>query len=340
MRSDLKRLLVRVLLLGAPMLALLGLYLLLDPFEVLWPHRVHYGPSHLVPLNRDFVSADAYLHNPRRSELDSFIFGNSRSIFFLTSDWLPYLGAAVPFHFDASGESLFGIWSKVRFLHHDGRRIRHALIIMDAETLAMTGDSPGHLLRKDPRIAGTNPVTFHYEFFSAFFYPQFFARYLGYRITGSTSPWLGNAFQNGPREVWQRPETNDVIPIGVEREVKSEGETFFVRLAKISPRDISHRPPPGPPVIAAAQTAMLDDIAAILARDGADLRIVINPLYDRVPINPADLAALRAIFGPDRVFDFSGSNAFTDDVHNYYEQSHYRPHVARRILQIVYAAKR
>jgi hypothetical protein len=330
------RLFIRVLLLGAPLIVLVALYVVLDPFEVLWPRQSHYGPSHLVPLDRDFVSTEYYLHNPRRSQLDSFIFGNSRSIFYRTFEWARYVHTAAPYHFDASGETLFGIWTKVRFLHKDGRKFRNALIIMDAETLRVTEDSPGHLLRKDPRVAGTSVPAFHYEFFTAFFYPEFFGRYLAYRLTGSVHPWLGDTFQEGPREVRQMPETNDIFPVGMDRRIQTEGEAFFVELAKKYPRDLSRRPPPSAPTIAARQTAMLSEIHSILANDGADVRIVINPLYDRVPLNPDDVAALRNIFGAGRVFDFSGANAFTNDVHHYYEQSHYRVEVARQILEIVY----
>ncbi len=336
-RTGLQPLLIRIATLAAPLLLLVCLYVLYDPFEVLRPSQSFYGSSHLVPLNRDYVSTECYLRHPRRRDLDSFILGNSRSLFFRTADWVTFLGPAVPFHFDASGESVFGLLSKVRLLQKNSRRIRNVLIIMDAETLSVTTDSSGYLLQKDPRVAGTSVANFHYQFFTAFLYPQFFVRYLGYRLTGSVKPWMGDGFQDGPREVLQLPATNDLVVVGKDREMQREGEAFFTALAKRYPRDLSRRPEPGPPVIGPAQISMLSEIQSILTCDNADVRVVINPLYDRVPLNPADAAQLRRIFGPGRVYDFSGANAFTNDVHNYYEQSHYRLNVARQILQIVYA---
>ena len=53
-------------------------------------------------------------------------------------------------------------------------------------------------------------------------------------------------------------------------------------------------------------------------------------------LNESDLIYLKDTFGEDNVFDFSGINEFTNDYRNYYEISHYRPHVARKILEIVY----
>ena len=58
------------------------------------------------------------------------------------------------------------------------------------------------------------------------------------------------------------------------------------------------------------------------------------------PLYPEDEKALRAIFGDDCVFNFSGINKWTTDYHNYYEVSHYRPHVASEIMDSIYSGKR
>ncbi|KAA6318040.1 hypothetical protein EZS27_031899 [termite gut metagenome] len=46
-----------------------------------------------------------------------------------------------------------------------------------------------------------------------------------------------------------------------------------------------------------------------------------------------DLEYLENVFGEDNVFDFLGINTFTQDYTNYYDDSHYRPHVAREIMK-------
>jgi hypothetical protein len=62
----------------------------------------------------------------------------------------------------------------------------------------------------------------------------------------------------------------------------------------------------------------------------------VSPLYDQLKLNPQDKEKLDSIFGKHNVFDFSGINEFTKDSLNYYEASHYRPHVAKRLLEIIY----
>ena len=66
---------------------------------------------------------------------------------------------------------------------------------------------------------------------------------------------------------------------------------------------------------------------------------MISPLYDQVKFNPEDLSVLQEVFGHNQVFDFSGVNEFTTSKYNYYETSHYRPHVANEIMKKVYAGQ-
>ena len=68
-------------------------------------------------------------------------------------------------------------------------------------------------------------------------------------------------------------------------------------------------------------------------------RVVVSPLYDQIKMNPEDVKALGEIFGAENVFDFSGVSEFTSDYRNYYDDSHYRPNVAREVLNIAYGKK-
>jgi hypothetical protein len=329
------KLLVRIGLLLVPLGILTCVYAWTDPFEVLRPGRTFYGAGHIVPLNRDYVSTETYLRHPRRAFLDSFILGSSRSNAFRVSDWLGHVHSAGAFHYDASAESIFGIWTKVRFLHRDGRRFRNALILLDVTALPVVTDSPTHLLEKDPRVAGTSRFVFHSRFVIAFVHPQFFASYVWYRLTGSVVSWT-SFYQTGPREVRVDPVTNDFIPVGLEREVEAKGQAYFDDLSRRAPRDLSRGMPPSPPSLGARSRLMLQDIAAILRTDGTDYRVVISPAYDRIPLHPADVAELQRIFGVDRLYNYSGANAFTNNVANYFEPGHFRAPVARAILNSIY----
>jgi len=89
-------------------------------------------------------------------------------------------------------------------------------------------------------------------------------------------------------------------------------------------------------VIFEKQLEMLSEIRDILIRNKTQYRIIINPLYDQIKINSSDIEILYKIFDKAYVFDFSGINFITNDYHNYYENSHYRPHVADYIMKEIY----
>lgn len=334
MRADLQRLLKRCLVLGSPLGAIVLLYVFCDPFKVLYVHDNYYDPQDCVTLNRDFISTQIYLSQPAEAIPDSFIFGNSRSLAFHCSDWQQNIDSQRAFHFDASAETLFGIWSKIQYIDRTGGPLRNVLLVIDAEVLQGSNNSHGHLFVKDPRISGESRIAFQMEFFRAFLARGFFVRYLDWRLSGKVRFNVDIAIKS--QEYGHTLPSNDVFFDGVEAQIESLGEAYFEpQRGNCPPRDPSPQRP-GKAVIGDAQAEMLRDIQKVLAKQGTKYRIVISPLYNQVPLNPDDLGLLKSIFAGDKVFDYSGSNELTRDVHNYYEASHYRPSVAKAILRDLY----
>ena len=85
------------------------------------------------------------------------------------------------------------------------------------------------------------------------------------------------------------------------------------------------------------QIKLLTHIKSILDEDNTDYRIVINPLYNQKRLDTTDLKYLRNLFSAGKVFDFSGINDMTNSIYNYYDASHYRPAIAARIMDSIYA---
>lgn len=81
------------------------------------------------------------------------------------------------------------------------------------------------------------------------------------------------------------------------------------------------------------QTELLKEIDQICRKHNTSVKIIISPDYNQISINPADVEILKDIFGYENVFDFSGINEYTNDIHNYYERGHYRPILGARLLQ-------
>jgi hypothetical protein len=327
-----KSLFLKIALLLTPLAVLMVLYAYLDPFEVIKSDGNYYQDKRIV-YNRDSNSTNIFLLNYPRYRYDSFIFGNSRSLAFLCNEWRSYLDSDRVFHFDASGESLFGVWSKVRFLDRRGVVLKNCLIVLDAECLNITTNSPDHILIKHPLVSGESRVRFHQAMLKAFLNFGFLTEYLQYKATG-IPPSSSELFET--REFSYDPVTNDVYFTGQERELSDDLGGYYAKRRHIFYDRETHITPPQSSVIASRQKLMLSEIKRVLDKHGTSYHVVVNPLYDQKPLSVQDADYLRILFGPQRVFDYSGKNRFTGEVTNYYETSHFRPIVACEIMAEIY----
>jgi hypothetical protein len=338
MNKGIPRFLLKALLFSLPMLGLTVWYFVDDPFRVLRKYESFYPPDNqYVILNRDYVSTELFLKNNPKQHYEAFIFGSSRSLFYRAADWEKHIHTHRIFHFDASSETLFGIYSKLKYLDEQKIPIHHALIVMDYTTLTKTTDSPGHILTKHPLTAQKNEINFQIEFLKAFWDMKFLIPYLDLKISGKFKGYMGVALQSWNVEFDEthneisHPHTDEQIAGNREAYYQSKMNVIFYKrdtITRFSPTAIQEE-----------QQKMLREIQGIFLKNRTQLKIVINPLYDQTRLNPKDLQALKSIFGETVVYDFSGINDLTQDVYNYYETSHYRPHVATEIMNRMYAGQ-
>ncbi|MFM7053473.1 MAG: histidine kinase, partial [Bacteroidota bacterium] len=107
----------------APILVLLAIFLILyaynDPFKVLRPYADYSYSS--VFTNRDFVSTSMFIKQFPKNKYNSFIFGSSRTMAYRPEVWDRYLdNDSRVFVFDAAGESVYGIYHKLKYLDAEG----------------------------------------------------------------------------------------------------------------------------------------------------------------------------------------------------------------------------
>ncbi|MDO7853263.1 hypothetical protein [Hymenobacter convexus] len=326
------RLLLKVLLLGSPFLAILITYFVFDPFRVLYHYQRFEGP--LVAIaNRDYISTQTYLNTYERRPYSSFILGNSRTMGYLTRDWAKLTGDSLSFHYDASSESLYGIWQKLLFLEQHHAALKNVLIICDHELLKKVDDYDSHLLRKDPRTTGASTFAFQLSFVKAYFSNTFFYQYLYQRATGKFTPELEEILEG--RRVAYDPTTNDLTLPDVEQEIKRDSLGFYTKNDRLKR---ARKPSVFKAVIGAEQLRQLVAIRNVFARHNTNFQFVVSPLYYQQHLNPADISILQRTFGASHIHDFSGTNEFTSQNGNYYEDSHYRPKVGREILRRIYSA--
>ncbi|MBN2572307.1 MAG: hypothetical protein JXA68_09275 [Ignavibacteriales bacterium] len=326
-----------LLLFLLPFIALLTTFFIFDPFRIIFNYNDYSENLHVIP-NRDFVSSTVFLKNNSKYKYNSFIFGSSRTLAFHTYSWTKHIDKkAIPFVFDASGESIFGIYTKIKYIAETKTKIDNCLIIICPDvTFALEVDHTGHLGIKHPKIAKTSWFNFFKTFINAYLDYNFLKHYFKYKITNRYSPTMKGYIEF--RNIKYSPTSNDLLIIDQEQEIIKDKENYYSTrehlfyyrdsCVKYTNQQITQK-----------QTSMLEEIKYILSKNNTKFKIVISPLYDQKYMNIKDKTILINIFGEENVYDFSGKNFFTEKKENYYETAHYRPCVGDSIMEIIYSIK-
>ncbi|MFN3998540.1 hypothetical protein [Algoriphagus sp.] len=333
MKLFIKKIFLYFLVGTLPFIVLIIGYIILDPFRVVWKYD-NYSNLHIIP-NRDYVTTEMYLKNRKNEDYNSFIFGSSRTLAFNPDSWKKYIGhEARPFIFDASGETIFGIYKKIVFLDNLNSKLENVLIVVCPDlTFQTTVNSPGHLFIKHPSTSGESWITFHLTFLKSYFNTYFLRAYYEYTFTKNIRPFMFDYIEF--RNIYFHPITNSMTIEDKELEINLNPEkyyderegVFWKRPEKQQEYD---------EFIGVTQEKMLKEIYRILNSKNSEYKIIISPLYEQKEINEKDLYKLEEIFGKDKIFNFSGINDITLKSINYYESSHYRPSVGDSIINYIY----
>ncbi|UBM59114.1 hypothetical protein LAG90_00380 [Marinilongibacter aquaticus] len=327
-----------VLIFGSPLLLLVLSYFVFDPFHVLRKYEA-YPDNYLKSYNRNRISTQVFLNNNEKYRYKSFVFGSSRSSVFYTKDWGKYIHDSLAYHFDASNEDILGIAEKVQFIHAQGNKIEHALIVLDAESFNPAVDHNESIIHiRDWRWHAFNSfgqfcnrIQYHLAFFKAFFKDQYFIKYFDTLISKKYKAYMYGSFEN--KHMLYTPVHNDFIFQGYINRIKEDSLAYYHA-------DIFYERTPEAQISAdfidEDEEEEMEKILAIFKEDQTDYRIIISPGYDQKKLNPEDLHKIERIFGASKVYDFSGKNALTEPLANYYEIYHFKPSVARQIMEKVY----
>lgn len=329
MKPFLKRVL-RFLLLPIIVIVLLIVgYFIFDPLRVLYPHDT-YTHTH---ANRDFYSIETFNKRYPQQKYNSFIFGSSRTLGYSPTSWKKYLGeGSTPFMLDGYGDNIYGIYHKIKYLDSLNVDIQNTLVILDADaTFANTKPLKGFLYTKHPLISGESMLSFQLEQFMAYFNLNMALRYYVYRLGGVKNDFVYSYLNNMRASVDSI--SNELRLTVFDKQIEENPEKFFSR------RVFYERPEK--PVINGCQIKdeqyrMLTEIIGIFRKHDTDYKIIIGPDYDQRKYCEEDMNILYKLFGKDNVYDFSGKNEITESKFNYYENSHYRPHVGDSIMKYIY----
>lgn len=330
--EDIIRFLSKLLLFSSPFILLISSFIIIDPFKIVRAHTDYNGA--FVTLNPDYISTEVYLKNREKLHYNSFIFGNSKTLAFKTSGWKTHLPAgAIPYVYHASHESLFGIWKKIKFIDSKKDTLKNALLIIDNGVLVQTGILYNHLTIKDPRISGESRLVFYNSFFKAYLSDFFFIRIIDYSLFKVKRPYMNGYldFNN----TYYDPVTNDMYPLQKIISRMEDNQSYYQDSLKKfgTPTPVEK---PEMEVIKSLQIKMLTEIMQVFKKHNTSYKIIISPFYNYVTLNKKDVALLEEIFGKSNVYNFGGINEYTNNVHNFYDISHYSTETGNSIMKEVY----
>lgn len=316
----------------SPILFVFSSYLYFDPFKVL-RHYNDYSYPYVV-ANRDYISTIMFINNYEKNSYNSFIFGSSRTLALKPNSWSKYLSVNdKPFMFDASAESIYGIYTKLKYLDSINAEIKNVLILLCRDySFRQTENHKGHLYVKHPATSGEDNLSFQFDFFKAFISLKFLFNFYSYKILGSYKPFMSGYIEN--RKIIIDTLTNELNIIDRENEITQNPTGYYAKRKELFYTRIGEKTD-SISRINKKHKFMLKEVRRILEKNNANYKIVLSPLYEQVKFNPVDLLVLESEFG-DNLCDFSGKNSFTDNKMNYYETSHFRPNVGDSIFKIIY----
>ncbi|MFT3904126.1 MAG: hypothetical protein QM727_13200 [Niabella sp.] len=337
-KSAVTQFLKKLTILLLPFFIMMAIYLHDDPFMVL-RHYERYDPS-TVLLDEDYVGWQTYMNNRDTIPLDSFIMGNSCTMAFPCGEWEKHLEGGRAIRLFGNAEGIIAIYQKLEALDRLHVPIKNVLMVLDKTSLGKCQTSYSHTCIQPPEVSGISKFKFQETFCQAFFRPGFVIPYFDYKISHKYRPYMQGIIN--PYGAIRQPMTNDAINPREEM-IRKEGEKYWENhkddfIKKSEPDYRNGKYKEAPPVLLAKQIDLLNKIKGILDKNNTSLKIIISPDFNQVSINKADLKQLNRIFGADTVFDFTGINEYTTDIHNYYEKSHYRPVLGIKLMNKIYGS--
>lgn len=332
MLSFLKRIIVFVSIGSIPLILLMIGYFYFDPFKVLYEYD-DYSYPYVIP-NRDYVSTEMLLKNQEKYGYNSFILGSSRALAYNPESWKNHLKeGASPFMFDASGETIYGIYTKLKFLDSINVPIDNALLIFCRDGIFDSYKNPeAHLNIKHPLTSGESKLYFHFTFIKAYLNFKFLLSFYNYKASGKFKTYMTGYIEY--RKIKYDTATNGLSILDQEKEVSQNVQEYYLRRKDLfyvrngESKDAVQRIEP-------EHRHLLEQTKRILEKNHTNYKIILGPIYDQVKISDKDIQILHEIFG-DKVFDFTGENEFTKDDRNWYETYHYRGFIGDSIMTKIY----
>lgn len=336
MKKGFLKLIISIIIASLPLLLLIVFYVITDPFKILHCYSSYYKNDVVeIPINRDFASTEIFLMNHEKYSYDSFIFGSSRSLAFLCSDLTKHINCSA-FHYDANGESLFGVLGKLKLLQKKNVKINNCIIVLDSALALETKNSTGHTYIKHPLVSNESPIKFQYTFLSTYLSNNFFIPFICSKLHIQLPKKLEYPDIFDIRTFEYNNINNDITFSSAEKEIAENPIAFFSKDTAYFNRADPGKIRNYQQLIRTEQKEEFNEVKLILEKNNTKVIIIIYPDYNQVYFNQDDINFLKNLFGSANIYDFSGINKYTNDKKNYYDLLHCRSSVGKDILDRIY----
>lgn len=265
---------------------------------------------------------------------NAFIIGSSLSCYYAVEDWQEHLPAgARGFHFDTSQQSIRTMRRLVDYLKHSGADVEHALLVLDPFIFRIDSRHDAMVYLDPPQIreAWYVPV-FHTRMFANFLNMKYMTSYVPWVLTGRKKHYSEVLIFEPQPIVWDARTNEESIPQW--DSLISSNPAGFYTMHRIDPLP-AHYSDCGP-LITPEIEEDLRAVAATFRRLGTDYKVVVGPNRRLEVLGPVDEALMLEIFG-NRFVNLGRcfSNELRDE-RNFYDNTHYRRPLARKIMERVY----
>lgn len=320
-----KKFLIKLLLFSIPLYGIIILALIVDPYHVFPFHREEIITNNFG-INSRLLKTN-YLKNRLPKDFNFFIFGSSRAGPFRTEDIRHLNPLLRPYNYYVDGETVEGIQKRLAFVIRQGYPITHAIILLDFSATIEEISKMGLIFMEPP-------------WFSERSWAYFYLRHLLiFSQLRAVSTFLFNDQKQNNHKFDIR--TGDNYFVDADNSLESDPDSYYRRVT-YSKFPVCAEPGTFPPIVGGIMPRVfggeivehLKDIKEILDENHIAYKILYPPFFHRQKLHPSDNLTLTSIFG--QLYNFSGENEITTNFRNYYEADHYRPHIARQILQIMF----
>ena len=335
-----KKFLFRVVLsLGIPLLLLVLIYVVTDPFKMLRPFSLNYFDG----ANRDYLSTELFLRNNPKYHYNSFIFGSSKCNGINSYHWNHYLSdSSRQFVFQAWRETITGIELKIDFLDQNGNDIDNALLLFDIphhafDKVQLSNEA---MFIKHYRLTGQPKFVYHTRLFMGFIqkpskWVESVKRFIVPESVKFPADTISNDWNLSGRVPNREVDFHASLPKDSLFSMSSLSRKNFLKAneRKTDADLVEYKP-----VITQKMIVKLEHIKAVFDSHHTNYYILISPTYcyTNPCINRKDLKVLQSIFGEDRVINYSGKNEFTSDYNNFSDPEHFGLSVGWQIIEDIY----